>query len=214
MGVDDVHAGFGTPSGAYFAVNATGQVNEWAGEDPGQNHGFILVSRNEDLGTGINDACASLFDGISLEIHSPGLFPVDSPAPAKSTTTKPTPVLTKVPAKTPTPKPAPTATPRPAPTATPKPAGKALLKITPTQATGFCLNGQYPPVTVSNAGNAPLQWSVSPSVAITVAPSQGSLAPGGSQAVQASGSPPQPVATVVLTFASNGGSGTVTFTCK
>ncbi len=220
--VDDEHAGILMPKGVYFAVEVTTQIQEWVGADVSTNQGFILVSRNEDLGASLNEACGSLFDKISLDLKYRGIFPAETtPIPNKfipTPTIHPTPAqATPTPAQTtPTPVPMIPATPTPAhaPTATAQPIGKPQLTINPTQATGFCLNGQYPSVTVENTGNATLQWQVSPSVPITVSPSQGTLASGDTQVVQVSGSPPQPVATVVLTFTSNGGNGTMTYTCK
>jgi len=114
---------------------------------------------------------------------------------------------------TPTPSPtvpaAPTAT--PSLTATAAPAA-AKISVSPTSADAFCGNGQYPPISVKNIGGGTLNWSAQASdQAATLNPNQGSLAAGASQSLTISGSHPGP--SLNITFASNGGNATVTFTC-
>jgi hypothetical protein len=114
---------------------------------------------------------------------------------------------------TPTPTPSPTATPPPTATAAP---AAAKISVTPSTADAFCLNGQYPPITVKNSGGGTLSWSAQASdQAVTVNPNQGSLAAGASKSLTISGSHPAPPgSTLSINFTSNGGNATVTFTCK
>jgi hypothetical protein len=138
----------------------------------------------------------------------------DPPAPCAIPTTATTNTQpTTLPQATNTPLTQPTATTAPTvaqPTKTPQP---AHLTVTPLQASAFCTNGQYPSVTVKNTGSKTLNWSASgPSTPpLTVTPANGSLAPGASKTVAVSGQHPGP--TVTITFTSNGGNGTVTYTC-
>jgi len=86
--------------------------------------------------------------------------------------------------------------------------------VSPAQASAFCLNNQYPSITVKNTGGQTLHWTAagpsSPAV-VTPSPASGSLAPGKTQTVSVSGSSPGP--TVAIHFGGNGGTATVTFTC-
>jgi hypothetical protein len=110
----------------------------------------------------------------------------------------------------------PTATPTaPPPTATAAPAA-AKISVTPTSADAFCANGQYPPIAVKNIGGGTLNWSAQAGdQAVTVSPNQGSLAAGASKSLTISGSHPAPPgSTLIISFTSNGGNATVTFTCK
>jgi hypothetical protein len=108
----------------------------------------------------------------------------------------------------------PTSTPVPQPTTTPVPPPPPHLSVTPTQANAFCLNNQYPAITVTNTGQQTLNWSASgptsPAV-VTPSPASGSLGPGQMQTVSVSGSSPGP--SVSIQFSGNGGSATVTYTC-
>jgi hypothetical protein len=105
----------------------------------------------------------------------------------------------------------PTAT-APPPTATAAPAA-AKISVTPSSADAYCLNGQYPPVTVKNIGAGTLNWRAQASdQAVTLNPGQGNLTAGASKTITISGS--HPGSSLSVTFTSNGGNATVTFTCK
>jgi hypothetical protein len=113
---------------------------------------------------------------------------------------------------TPSPTVAPATATLPPPTATSGPA-PAKLSVSPTAPDAFCLNGQYPPITIQNTGGQTLNWSAQASdQAVTLSANHGSLAAGASASVQASGSHPGP--SLSVSFASNGGSASVVFTCK
>jgi hypothetical protein len=105
----------------------------------------------------------------------------------------------------------PTPTPTQQPTQAPNP---PKLSVTAASSSAFCLNTTYPTITVKNIGGGTLIWSGSgpSSPPVTLSPSSGSLAAGGSTVVHVSGSHPGP--TVTITFTSNGGNATVTFTCS
>jgi len=122
------------------------------------------------------------------------------------------PVPNQPPMSTPTPQPTPQSTPQstPQPTQAPNP---PKLSVTASSSSAFCLNNTYPTITVKNTGGGTLTWSGSgpSSPPVTLSPSSGSLAAGGSTVVHVSGSHPGP--TVTITFTSNGGNATVTFTC-
>jgi hypothetical protein len=95
---------------------------------------------------------------------------------------------------------------------TPPPA-RAKLSVSPTQTVGYCVNGQYPALSVANVGTAPLQWSVSGPQEVTITPNSGSLAPNQqAQTLTLTGAYPGH-ATLVLSFSSNGGTQQVTITC-
>lgn len=203
--VSNVEAGLGSPTGAYFGVDVTSQINEWIAGDDKDNHGFVLVSRNEDLNSGINDTCATRYEGISLEVHTQAIFPVETTSPYKFISTftpsPPQKVTTPIVSLT-------------TPTATKKPTESPHISINPAQQLGYCANGQYPPVTVQNIGQLPLNWQAQASTTLTITPNQGTLAPSASQTVQFSGSVPAYLSSVVVTFTGNGGTATTTFTCK
>ncbi len=102
----------------------------------------------------------------------------------------------------------------PPPTPTPRPGGSAKLSVSPMQTTGYCLNGQYPSLSVANIGTASLQWSASGPQEVTITPPSGTLAPNQQpQAVTLSGLYPGH-ATLIINFASNGGNQSVTITCQ
>jgi hypothetical protein len=104
-----------------------------------------------------------------------------------------------------------TATLAPTPTNTPAPAAAKIKVSAPSSA--FCLNNQYPPITVSNTGAHTLHWSGQPSDhAVTLNPASGTLVPGAAQMVQVSGS--HGGATLEIAFTSDGGDVTLTFTCR
>jgi hypothetical protein len=106
----------------------------------------------------------------------------------------------------------PTLAPTVAPTAIATPISPAHMALTPTAASAACLSGQYPTITVRNTGGATLAWSAtSATPSVTISPASGSVAASGSQTVSVSGQSPGP--TLVIAFTSNGGNGTVTYTC-
>jgi hypothetical protein len=110
----------------------------------------------------------------------------------------------------PVPDQAPTPTPGPTATATPAPAPKLSVSA---DSSAFCLNGQYPTITVVNSGGGTLTWSAKPSYSgMTVTPSSGTLSATEAQVVTVSGSAPPPTESV--SFTSNGGNATITFNCK
>ena len=101
----------------------------------------------------------------------------------------------------------------------PKPTNSPLpqppkLTVTPLQATGYCLNGRCPSLTVQNTDGKTLSWSASGpgNAQITLTPTNESLAPGDSQTVAVSGPRPEP--TVSIAFSGNGGNATITYTCQ
>jgi hypothetical protein len=109
--------------------------------------------------------------------------------------------------------PVPNQPPTPAPTTQPTQApNPPKLSVTASSSSAFCLNGQYPTITIKNTGGGTLTWSGSGPSPVTLSPSSGSLAPGSSTVVNVSGSHPGP--TVTITITSNGGNATVTFNCS
>lgn len=66
-------------------------------------------------------------------------------------------------------------------------AGSAL-RVSPTSVTASCALGTYPPISVTNIGQAAIQWSATTKVdTITLAPASGTLQPGASQTIAISG---------------------------
>jgi hypothetical protein len=108
--------------------------------------------------------------------------------------------------------PQPTAVPKqkPAPKATPIPPPR--LRVSPQQATGNCVLGQYPGLMVKNGGGGQLTWAASTSdLLVHATPASGTLAAGQSRAVTLSGI--HVGKTLTVTFSGNGGGATVTITC-
>jgi hypothetical protein len=184
-----------------FTADVTSQVRDWL-SGGSENDGFVLTSVQEDLDAGDNNTCISLFDSFDLELFKVGtpspIFPTETFTPSTAPTTTPHPII----------KPTPTPTPRP--TATPVKAAK--LVITPTATNAFCLNGQFPSITLKNSGDAALTWSVSADHQVNISPTHGTLNPG--QTVQVSVSGSVAAQTVTLSFTSNGGNGQTVYTCK
>jgi hypothetical protein len=145
----------------------------------------------------------------------PALALVADPPCAQATATltrQPTATVALLPTATATLQPTATATTAPQPTNTPLPP-PPQLNVSPAQTPVYCLNGQYPDITVTNTGGQQLNWSATgpTNPDVTLNPASGSLPPGQSQTVKVSGSRPPP--TVSIQFTSNGGNATVTYTC-
>lgn len=99
----------------------------------------------------------------------------------------------------------------PTPTASPTAAGR--LSVSPTTASGACRKHDFQSITLTNTGAAALPWAASSSDSgVSVRPANGTLDAGASQTVTLSGSAPDGTS-VTLTFTSNGGAQTVTYTC-
>lgn len=123
--------------------------------------------------------------------------------PSASTTVTTTPSVTATATATTT-TPEDTATPAPPP----------VLSVSPTTANASCLTGNYPTITVLNTGGSPLNWSASSasSPPLVITPASGTIAPGSTAQVTIGGTIVR--LSVVFNFtSSNGGKGTVTFTC-
>ena len=117
-----------------------------------------------------------------------------------------------------TPVPQPTNTPRPQPTNTPVPPGH--LVVSPTQLTGFCINGimSSSPVkfTVRNTGGRSLTWTATKAASatsITVSPTTGSLGPGASKTISVYGQYGGPMFTIAVAGSGSTGGATVTVIC-
>jgi hypothetical protein len=113
--------------------------------------------------------------------------------------------------------PALTVTPLPTTIATPLSTPTPLtphLSIKSIETNAFCLNGQYPSITVKNIGGGTLTWSATTGDANNVAlrPAIGSLGPGAVQSIHISGS--HPGATLTVFFTSNGGAKSIVFICR
>jgi hypothetical protein len=97
-----------------------------------------------------------------------------------------------------------------------------ILSVTAPNTTVNCSQGPFPPITVTNTGSGTLQWTAesvgkSTIVPMTTSPSSGTLGPGMSQMVTLS--PSSTTATgafqaVSVSFASNGGGGSVVYSCQ
>ena len=139
---------------------------------------------------------------------------VSPTSPAKPLGPLPTiqaPVITPLPTATATP----ASTPTPRPTATAAAAPTPTLSVSPTQTTGFCVNGQWDnKLTITNTGDGTLTWSISSTLpsGISASPASGALGAGASQSVSLSGN--APVQQFQITFSSNGGSKTATIICQ
>jgi hypothetical protein len=96
--------------------------------------------------------------------------------------------------------------------------GAPVLSVSAPNVTVNCAQGQYPPITLKNAGAGTLRWtSFAAFNAVTINPASGSLGPGATQTITlsgaykpASGQPQQ----VGVEFDSNGGSQRVTYNCQ
>jgi hypothetical protein len=97
-----------------------------------------------------------------------------------------------------------------------------VLSVNAPRASVSCPNGPFPPATLTNTGGVSLQWTAqvvgkSTIVPVTISPSSGTLDPGQSQSVTFL-APASPAAgryqAVSITITSNGGDGSVVFSCQ
>ncbi len=162
------------------------------------SHGGDLTSLGGPNGVGeLTGAPSSTATSAPTKV--PTAKPVATHSGSVPTSTNPQPGPTPPPAK-------PTAPPQSSPPPAPR------LSVSPQQASGNCLLGKYPNLTVKNAGGGQLSWGAHTSDGLVhVAPSSGTLSAGRSQSVSLSG---LHVGTrLTITFSGNGGSATVTITC-
>ena len=85
------------------------------------------------------------------------------------------------------------------------------LNVVAASGTANCIAAVYPVITVKNDGGKTLIWSTSATAPLDVSPAGGTLPPGGSVALSITNQHPGP--TVSVSFTSNGGNKTITFTC-
>ncbi|HEV8193923.1 MAG TPA: hypothetical protein VGP82_20935 [Ktedonobacterales bacterium] len=185
-------------------ARAGGRPNPSTTQRPGYCFGIAIVSM---LGAAL---VLALVAGTLFAVRTIGSAPPTGEngvaSSASQTATAPTPTVR--PAQ-PSPTPMPTAT--PAATSAPAPT-PPLLSVSPQQATGSCLLGRYPDLTVKNTGGSDLTWTATTSAtAVQVEPASGTLAAGATQTVTLSGVHLGNALTI--TFSGNGGDATVTITC-
>lgn len=97
--------------------------------------------------------------------------------------------------------------------------GAPVLAVDAAQTGADCAHGQYPPITIKNAGGGTLTWhfAVAAFDAVTTTPTSGSLAPGQAQTVTLVGvyaPPADRPQEVGVEFDSNGGNQRVTIPCQ